>query len=59
MSRIQSESSWDVEVSAAGDCFLRLAAVDLAVRLFALSRITGIEVRLPGTLLWAEENGIG
>ena len=59
MSRIQSESSWDVEMSAAGDCFLRLAAVDLAVRLFALSRITGIEVRLPGTLLWAEENGIG
>ena len=59
MSRIQSESSWDVDMKAAGNCFLRLAVVDLTIRLFALDRITGIEVHLPGPHLWAEENGIG
>ena len=59
MSRIQSESSWDVDMRAAGKCFLRLAVVDLTIRLFALNRITGIEVHLPGPHLWAEENGIG
>ena len=59
MSRIQSESSWYVDMSDAGACFLRLAAVDVAVRLFALNRIAGIEVSVPGTPLWAEQNGIG
>ena len=59
MSRIQSESSWNVDMSDAGACFLRLAAVDVAVRLFALNRIAGIESPVPGTPLWAEQNGIG
>ena len=34
MSRIQSESSWDIDLRAAGKCFLRLAVVDLSIRLF-------------------------
>ena len=59
MSRIQSESSWDVDMRAAGRCFLRLAVVDLTIRLFALNRITGIEVHLPGPHHWAKENGLG
>ena len=59
MSVIQSESSWDVDMKSAGQCFLRLAAVDVSIRLFALSWIAGIEMRLSGIPLWAEENGIG
>ena len=59
MARIQSESSWDVDMGAAGECFLRLAAVDLAVRIFALNRVTGIEVGPSGAPLWAGDNGIG
>ena len=59
MSLIQSESSWNVEMRDAGQCFLRLAVVDVSVKLFALNWIAGIEVRLPSAPLWAEENGIG
>ena len=59
MSRIQSEGSWDVDVVTAGRCFLGLAAVDLSLRLLGLSWMAGVDVRLPETPLWAEENGIG
>ena len=59
MSKLQSESSWDIDMFAAGQCFLSLAVVDLTIRIFALDRITGIEVHPPGPHLWAEENGIG
>ena len=59
MSRIQSESAWDVDVEDAGRLFVNLAAVDLALRLFALNWIAGVETDLPDVPLWAEENGIG
>ena len=59
MSRIQSESSWDVDMVSAGRLFVGLAAVDLSLRLFALGWITGVDVHLAETPLWAEENGIG
>ena len=59
MSRIQSESAWDVDMVTAGRCFVGLAVVDLALRLCALNLITGFDVRLPQVPLWAEDNGIG
>ena len=59
MSLIQSGSSWDVETRTAGQCFLHLAVVDLSVRLLALNWMAGIDVRLPSTPTWAEENAIG
>lgn len=59
MSRIQNASSWDVDRVTAGQCFLGLAAVDLAVRLGALNWTAGFDTHLPGVPLWAEENGIG
>ena len=58
MSQIQSQSSWDIDIRAVGECFLRLAAVDLSVRLFALCRMSDIEVP-PQAPLWSKENGIG
>ena len=59
MSQIQSESSWNVDTVTAGRCFVDLASVDLALRLCALNYVAGFNVSLPGTPLWAEENGIG
>ena len=59
MSIIQSESSWDLDMVAAGRCFVGLATVDLAFRLCGLNWITGFDVRLHETPLWARENGIG
>ena len=59
MSRIQSRTSWDVDIRAAGECFLRLSAVDLSVRLFALGRMADMEIRPTPAVLWSEENGIG
>ena len=59
MSTIQSEGSWDVDIVAAGRCFVGLAAVDLALRLCGLNWMTGMNVRLDEIPLWAEENGIG
>ena len=59
MSRIQSESSWDVDMVAAGHLFVNLAAVDLGLRLFALNWIAGFDTALPDTPQWAEDNGIG
>ena len=59
MSRIQSESAWDVDMLDAERLFVGLAAVDLGLRLFALDWITGAGARPSETSLWAEENGIG
>lgn len=59
MSRIQSESAWDVDAVDAGRLFVNLAAVDLGIRLSALSLVAGVETDLPDIPLWAEENGIG
>ena len=59
MSRIQSESAWDMNVEDAGHLFVNLAAVDLGLRLFALNWIAGVDTDLPDIPLWAEENGIG
>ena len=59
MSKIQSESSWEIYMVTAGRCFVGLAAVDLSLRLLALNWITGFDAHLPDIPLWAEENGIG
>ena len=59
MSRIQSESVWDVDTVDAGRLFVNLAAVDLGLRLFALNWVAGVDTGLAGVPLWAEENGIG
>ena len=59
MSTIQSEGTWDVDIVAAGRCFVSLAAVDLGLRLCGLNWLTGMNVRLDEMPLWAEENGIG
>ena len=59
MSRIQSRSSWDVDLRDAGQCFLRLAAVDLSVRLLGLGRMADTGAMPSHVPLWSEENGIG
>ena len=59
MSRIQSESAWDVDMVDAGRLFVGLGAVDLGLRLFALDWIAGGVSRPSETPLWAEENGVG
>ena len=59
MSRIQSRSSWDIDIGAAGECFLRLVAVDISVRIFAIGQMADIKVSPPSAPLWSEENGIG
>ena len=59
MSRIQSESAWDVDMVDAGRLFVGLGAADLGLRLFALDWITGLGDRTSETPLWAEENGVG
>ena len=59
MSRIQSEGSWDVDMVAAGRCFVGLAAVDLSLRFFALNWVARFNPHLSDIPLWAEENGVG
>ena len=59
MATIQSRGATVVDVSAVASRFLRLVAVDLAVRLFALNRLTGSPLPDPELPLWAQENGGG
>ena len=59
MATIQSRGTTVVDVSAVAERFLRLVAVDLAIRLFALNRLTGFPLPDPEPPLWAQENGGG
>ena len=59
MANIQSRGTMAVDVATVGHRFLRLVAADLAVRLFALNRLTGFPLPDPKPPLWAEENGGG
>ena len=59
MANIQSRGAPIVELGEAGERFLRLVAADLALRLFALSRLTGWEPPERGVPLWSRDNGAG
>ena len=59
MATIQSRGTTVVDVGAVAERFLRLVAVDLAIRLFALNRLTGFPLPDPEPPLWAQENGGG
>ena len=56
---VQSRGTADVDVAAVGRRFLRLVAVDLALRLFALHRLTDLPLPDEEPPLWAQENGGG
>lgn len=60
MADIQSRSIPVSDWGMVGESFLRLAVVDLALRIFALARLDcGTELPEPETPLWAQENGGG
>lgn len=59
MANIQSRGAPIAELGEAGERFLRLAVADLALRLFALSRLTGWKPPERGAPLWIEDNGAG
>ena len=57
--RLQHRSATTVEPSATAERLLRFVVIDLAVRIFAILRLAGMEPDRPGTPLWAQENGGG
>ena len=59
LSDIQSRSAAIADRGMAVERFLRLIVVELAVRIFALLRLAGLEPPEPGAPLWAQENGGG
>ena len=59
VSRIQNRSATTVERAATIDRLLRFVVIDLAVRIFAILRLSSLEPSRPGTPLWAMENGGG
>ena len=59
MAIIQSRGATVVDVGTVAEGFLRLVAVDLAVRMFALNRLTGFPLPDPELPLWAQDNGGG
>ncbi|MXY21417.1 MAG: hypothetical protein F4Y49_08790 [Dehalococcoidia bacterium] len=59
VSRIQGRSTTTVERTATIDRLLRFVVIDLAVRIFAILRLSSLEPSRPGTPLWAMENGGG
>ena len=56
---IQSRSTTAVDVGSVGPAFLRLVALDLSLRVFALHRLTGWPLPDVETPLWVQENGGG
>ena len=56
---IQSRGTAAVDVGSVGTAFLRLVAVDLSLRVFALHRLTGWPLPDIETPLWVQENGGG
>ena len=59
MATVQSRGTADVDVAAVGRRFLRLVAVDLALRLFALHRLTDLPLPDAEPPSWVRENGGG
>ena len=59
MATIQSRATAAVDVEAVGQGFLRLVAVDLSLRVFALHRLTGFPLPDAEPPLWVQENGVG
>lgn len=57
MANIQSRGAPIVSIGKAGERFLRLVVADLALRLFALSNLTGWELPERDVPLWARDNG--
>ena len=53
----QSRSVAVVDISEASEQILRMVVVDLAVRVFAFMRLTGVKPSCPVTPLWAMRNG--
>ena len=59
MATIQSRSTTIKDRHLAAEGFLRLVVIELALRVFALMRLAGLEPHQPDTPLWAQENGGG
>lgn len=59
MAAVQSRGTTDVDVAAVACRFLRLVAVDLALRLFALHRLTGFPLPDQEPPRWVRKNGGG
>ena len=59
MSIIRSRGTALVDVGAVAACFIRLVAVDLSLRLFALTRLSGVPLPHSEPPLWAQNNGGG
>ena len=57
LSVTQSHSVSVVNIDKASEQILRLVVVDLAIRAFALMRLSGVDSQAPDTPLWAKENG--
>ena len=59
LARIQSRSGVIIDRQQAAERFIRLVVVDLALRVFALLRLSGQKPSRPATPSWAEANGGG
>ena len=59
MATIHSRGTTAVDVEAVGQAFLRLVAVDLSLRVFALHRLTGSPLPDVEAPLWVQQNGGG
>ena len=59
MATLQSRGTPLVDVGAVVERFLRLVTIDLALRVFALNRLTGFPLPSSKLPLWAQENGGG
>ena len=59
VARLQHRSARTVEQGATAERLLRFVVIDMAVRIFAILRLAGMEPEHPGTPLWAQENGGG
>ena len=59
MERIRSRSAAVVDVGGAGQKFLRLAVVDMALRILGFTHLAGLEIPEPHVPVWAQSNGFG
>ena len=59
MERIQSRSAAVVDVGGAGQKLLRLAVVDVALRMLGFAHLAGLELPEPHVPVWAQPNGFG
>lgn len=59
MQRIQSRSAAVTDTAGAGQKFLRLATVDVALRMLGFAHLAEVELPEPHLPLWAQPNGAG